>query len=459
MIKSLLTMLLCLACTVATAQKNIAPNLVLPDTCGAHAIVHINGVTTKPEDAAANLQRLVTGYGNSYKDHALIYRLAYNQERGFPKDLYDAWLQIANTYAGATWDGYYNAVQFGAFANMSATLASTISKKFDDLFGLTKPPTYTDQDLAEIVGKIQELVQYSPGIRIVIVPHSQGNRYARLAIPKLAAWLPLTSIGVVGVAVPDSGVPNGGVAVTSTMDLVIDSVRAAMRLCPTCAPILGANVTVPYTSADPWGHDFIDVYMANSSARAMIRNGITNQFNKLKTTTKLGSANTGTSKFHGVASYADCTGIAPYGDMSKWPNVWPPARDPNTCGSGTSYPQHAYYVPMVFYYVAGQLTYPQVTARPGEAAEVPNLATIQRDTCIVQAQGYWSTLKAGGTVTGTSGNCGSNYNIELAARYKALIGGDGQTSWTETWTAASIGIGWPYVEGGTDVYTGPTCRN
>jgi hypothetical protein len=113
---------------------------------------------------------------------------------------------------------------------------------------------------------------------------------------------------------------------------------------------------------------------------------------------------------------------------------------------------------MVFYRVAGQTT--QI-ARAGDPGEVHNLATIQRDTCVAQAMGYYKTWVATGVAAaGTSGNCGSTYNSELVGRYRDMISGDdGKTiSWSKIWTGESLGIG-PLLVGGEDDYMGPTCRN
>lgn len=458
--KKLIAVLVSLACAGAVAQTNITnPRAAKSDPCGSFKIAFINGIDTKQDAAGVNLRRITTAYGTHHQGHLIEYVLAYNQTRGAPTDFYQASLKALSAYAGAKWADYYNAVQSAIYTlAMPKTLATTIAKTVDDWYTITKRSAYSDQDEADILTALKNATLWSPGVRMVVVSHSEGNQFAVPVVQKLiASGVPSYSIGAVGVAVPYFSIPTGNTYVTSSLDFVTDATRLAL-------PILPANVTIPYNSLFPMGHSFVDVYMADSVARGKIVTGIKNEFASLRTPTKLGSANTGSSKFFGTAWWADCTGIAPYGDPTKWGlDRWPAGRDGNTCGSGgnafTSPP--AYYVPMVFYRVAGQTS--QIAA-PGDPSEVPNLATMQRDTCIAQAMGYYKTWVATGALDGTPvGNCGttvgaSSYKMELVGRYRDLTSGDGQTSWSKTWTGESLGIG-PYLVGGTDVYTGPTCRN
>ena len=446
--KTLIAALVSLACTGAAAQTNITNwRAVKSDVCGPFKIAFINGIDTEQDAAEVNLRRITQAYGTHHKEHLISYVLAYNQTRGLPTDFYQASLKALSAYAGAKWADYYNAVQSAIYTlGMPKTLATAVAKQVDDWYAITKLSAYSGQDEADILAALKNATLWSPGVRMVVVSHSEGNQFAVNVVNKLiASGVPSYSIGAVGVAVPYFSIPTGNTYVTSSYDFVTDATRLVLP------GILPANVTIPYNSLFPMGHSFVDVYMANNTARGMIVNGIKNEFASLRTPIKLGTSNTGMSTFHGTASWADCTGIPFYGDMTKWPNQWPAGRDINTCSYGPA----GWFVPMVFYKVAGQTT---TIARAGEPAEVPNLASMQRDTCIAQAMGYYKTWVDTGTVDGTSGNCGSTYKIELATRYRDSTSGDGQTSWSKTWTAASLGIG-PLLEGGTDVYTGPTCRN
>jgi hypothetical protein len=322
--KKLLAVLVSLACTAAAAQSNINPIMGKPNTCGAFKIAFINGIDTERDAAEENLKRITTAYGNAHQEHLISYVLAYNQTRGFPTDFYQASLQALSTFVGATWADYYNAVQSAIYTlKMPKTLAATIAKRVDDWYALTKPSQYSDQDLADILSDLKYATQWSPGVRMVIVSHSQGNEYATLVVPKLiASGVPASSIGAVGVAVPDFSVPTGNTYVTSSNDFVTDATRLVLAILP-------ANVTIPYNSLDLMGHNFVKVYMANSTARGMIVTGIKNEFASLKTPTKpsLSFDNT----FSGTSSWANCT-HEPYPSGPPWTPPPPTKREP-LCGA------------------------------------------------------------------------------------------------------------------------------
>jgi hypothetical protein len=451
--KKLIAVLVSLACTGAAAQTNITNwREQRSDPCGPFNIAFINGIDTKLTVAQANLDRITQAYGTHHQGHLIRYVLGYNKTSGAPTDFYQASLKALSAYVGAKWPDYYNAVQSAIYTSvMPKTLATAVAKQVDDWYEITK--AYVAQDEADILAALKNATLWSPGVRMVIVSHSEGNQFAVPVVKKLIeAGVPSYSIGAVGVAVPYFSIPTGNTYFTSSNDFVTDATQLALP------GILPANVTIPYNSIDPLGHNFVNIYMADPNTRGKIVNAIKSEFAGLRTPTKLGSANTGLSAFHGAAWWADCTGIAPSGDPTKFGAArWPAGRDPSSCGP-TGTPYNNYYVPMVFYRVAGQTT--QI-ARAGDPGEVHNLATIQRDTCVAQAMGYYKTWVATGVAAaGTSGNCGSTYNSELVGRYRDMISGDdGKTiSWSKIWTGESLGIG-PLLVGGEDDYMGPTCRN
>ncbi|MEO8186444.1 MAG: hypothetical protein ABI580_03665 [Burkholderiaceae bacterium] len=278
MIRALVVML-CFFVGAANAAT-IDPLLAKSDVCGRFEVYHINGVMTDPSEAADNLNRIRVVYGNSYKEHLIVYRLAYNQHRSFLRDFYDSAMQIINLYAQATWDKWMNAVTFGIYSPfMDAATAQVIAKAVTDVWGFTKPNPYTDQEMNEILSVI--VSGSSPHARKVLLPHSQGNFYASLVYDKLfATGHAAKSIGVVGLAVPYSSVRTGNVYITSAQDLVIDAVRVA-----TLGNVLPANANIPYAPlVDVFGHNLIDTYMANSTVRSKYITLITNEFGTLKTT-------------------------------------------------------------------------------------------------------------------------------------------------------------------------------
>ena len=272
-------LLLCFFVGAANAAT-IDPLLAKSDVCGRFEAYHINGVMTDPTEAADNLNRIRAVYGNSYKEHIIVYRLAYNQHRSFLRDFYDSAMQIINLYAQATWDKWMNAVTFGVYSvGMPQVTSQTIAKKVTDLWGFTKPNPYTDQEMNEIMAVI--VSGGAPHARKLLLPHSQGNFYASLVYDKLVATgHAAKTIGVVGLAVPYSSVRTGNSYITSAQDLVIDAVRVA-----TLGNVLIANANIPYApSVDVFGHNLIDTYMANSIVRDKYKTLITNEFATLKTT-------------------------------------------------------------------------------------------------------------------------------------------------------------------------------
>jgi len=278
MIRALLAAL-CFYVSAGNAAT-IDPRNAKLDVCGKFEIFHINGVMTDRPKAEANLIRIREVYGNSYKEHILVYGLGFNQTRGFATDLYQSALQVISGYVGATWDKFMNAVTFGVYSiGMPEATAKAIAKVVTDKFAFTKPSPYQDQDLADIMNDFAQKSVF--GSRLVIVPHSQGNLYANLVYDKLIAtgMRPAKSIGVVGMAVPYSSVRSGNTYITSGNDFVIDSTRL-----PTLNNILGPNVWVPYQpSVDVLGHNLRDTYLANSTVRDMMNTRITSEFGGLRT--------------------------------------------------------------------------------------------------------------------------------------------------------------------------------
>lgn len=149
-------------------------------------------------------------------------------------------------YAGETWDKWMNAVTFGVYEpGLSTTDRATIAKKVTDLFGMTKPPRYQDEDLNYIMNKIYSS-QQSIGSRKMLFCHSQGNLYCNLVYDKLmAAGASPYRVDVVGVAVPYGSLKSGNVYTTSANDVVIDAVRAAAMLTLPTLNVLGPTLQIP----------------------------------------------------------------------------------------------------------------------------------------------------------------------------------------------------------------------
>lgn len=455
--EKLIAVLASIACTAAGADE-IDPNFAKYDICGTFAVWHINGIMTDSANATANLTRIKEVFGNSYREHILKYSLAYNKTRGLPTDFYASAKQVISGYAGATWDSWANAINNAIFSvGMSQANAQAIAKKVDDLFALTKPAPYQDQDLTDMMNYIKASTPKTS--RIVFVPHSQGNLYMNLVYDKLVegGWKS-TSIGVVGVAVPYNSVRTGNTYITNGNDLVIDSVRAV--LISTQPPVLAPNITLPYQpTVDLLGHNLRSIYLANSKVRSMMYSRIRSEFDGLKTTAP--SSIDPAYTFTGSSQWLDCSWPGatcyPSGQYCSGPYK----RDrPQQCtayiGDYNLWTQ-GLLAPIVRVVPAGTGT---VTWQLGTASDASGLAKTQRDGCIALAASFWATYKATGTVVGdNAGHCGlggwdPNSSLKLAFRYNGYRSGD--TAFKE-WTSTGQD---PFALGiNTSSHKAPTCGN
>jgi len=268
------------------APTNIDPRVAKFDTCGRYELFSINGIMTNSVDATNNLIRLQDVYGNSYKEHLIAYRLAYNQTRGMPTDFADSAKQVMSLYAGVTWDIWLKAVTFGIYdPSLSPAVAEAIAKKVDDMYGLTRPSSYQTEDLNDIVNAIT--TQTASGKKL-LVGHSQGTIYLSMVYDRMVqkGFAPNT-IGAVGIAVAYSSIPTGNVYVTSANDLIVDSVRLA-TLPLTLAgapPVLPPTIKIPYRpTIDVFGHNMQQTYLnaLNTGSIGQITTAITREFGSIK---------------------------------------------------------------------------------------------------------------------------------------------------------------------------------
>ena len=261
------------ASVAGTVDKRIAKY----DTCGAFQLFHVNGIMTEETGANANLDRIRVVYGNAYKEHLVVYKLAYNKTQGLAKDFIECAMQVMKGYAGATWDKFMNAVTFGVYSlGMSTTASAEVAKKVTDLFAFTKPSPYQNEDLNDITNKI---MTQSTGGRRLLFCHSQGNLYCNLVYDKLVAGgMRPETIGLVGLAVPYSSLKTGNTHTTSFNDVVIDAVRVA-----TVNNVLTPTITIPYApTVDALGHNLIKTYFAYGPAQTQIKANIDKKFGEIK---------------------------------------------------------------------------------------------------------------------------------------------------------------------------------
>ena len=266
------------ALMAAAVAGTVDPRVAKYDTCGRFELFHVNGIMTEEAGAISNLDRIRVVYGNAYKEHLVVYKLAYNKTQGLAKDFIECAEQVMRAYAGATWDKFMNAVTFGVYSlGMSTTSSTAIAKQVTDLMGFTKPSAYQNQDLIDITNKIT--TQTASGAKRLLFCHSQGNLYCNLVYDKLVAGgMKPETVGLVGLAVPYSSLRTGNTHTTSFNDVVIDAVRLA-----TANNVLTPTITIPYApTVDPLGHNLIKTYFANSAARTQINANIDKELGTLK---------------------------------------------------------------------------------------------------------------------------------------------------------------------------------
>ncbi len=115
-----------------------------------------------------------------------------------------------------------------------------------------------DYDLVEMINDASRKVKTQ---KLLLVAHSQGNFYSNKFYNKVAdkdGGIASKSIGVYGVANPDSYVAGGGKYITSSTDKVISTLLGKVL----SQKILPPNTSIDLKdSSDYLGHNFSDVYL------------------------------------------------------------------------------------------------------------------------------------------------------------------------------------------------------
>jgi len=141
--------------------------------------------------------------------------------------------------------------------------------------GLFDPKS--DYDLVEMLNSASDKVKTQ---KLLIVGHSQGNFYANSFYNKVVdkdGGVPSESLGVYGVATPDSYVAGEGKYLTSDTDTVIAEIVGRLK------NIMKPNTHIELEKVDGNGHSFSDVYLKYKSEK--IVSDIKSSFDKLKTNT------------------------------------------------------------------------------------------------------------------------------------------------------------------------------
>lgn len=355
--------------TLAPAQAaTMDTRLAKVDICGRYEVIHINGVVTNSAGAQSNVNRLAQVYGNSHNGHLIAYALAYNRTRGLPLDLYQSMLQVIADFPGATFSDWIASALAGmGVGTVTIDKMRSISQRFADANGFTRPPQYQDQDLADIILAIrQNHMRYG---KLLLVPHSQGNLYANLVYDQLTtaplvADFPPQSVLMAHIANAATTMRAGNHYVTTDKDMVIKAVRWAVPA--GSQPNISVSITTAFTN-DLLGHKFIEVYMGISTARTKVVNLIKARLDALKTT-----APDPLNWVRSTGSMYYCGQQAPYYGPAPWACWMPDIRQP--------YPQpwSWYHTNMITSLVAGSAV---PLFQPGTLADAESFTRMHSTAC------------------------------------------------------------------------------
>ena len=175
-------------------------------------------------------------------------------------------------YPARTLRDWIQGIVFGIFSSAwLPDIIEGVSQALRSIFRLEEPLLFYEQDLQQIVRDMGLVTDE----RLLIVGHSQGTLYAQMVYERLTSgFTPSTGtsgssrlapeqIGIVAVAAVTQPLPRG-VHLTSYRDFVVAGVRFAY---PATA---GPNLRLARSEDDQLGHNFRDVYMAQSTSRDAI---------------------------------------------------------------------------------------------------------------------------------------------------------------------------------------------
>lgn len=251
--------------------------------CGSYSIAHINGVLTDQASAEDSLRALRHAYGNWYNNSPVNYLLIYNPTGGLPSDLPEVLRQKATEFPGV---GIVQMISY-LLSMLPGSLPSTLVNDLAVYWagwvnsnGRTYN-TYNDALLPPMIDMIR--ASANSGGRVLLVPHSQGNLYANRiveiittqAAPGWSAPIPVGAVGIMGVASPAAYIAGRNkMYVTSSNDVVINSLRNGVP--PEVPPsvVMSSNVTIEPTLADASGHGFREIYLGTDSGVSSVIGGV-----------------------------------------------------------------------------------------------------------------------------------------------------------------------------------------
>lgn len=225
-----------------------------------------NGVLNSAKDARYSLKVLMELLDNSlqgtgYKDK-IAYDISHNPTDGL-KDFGEAMEQIGET----DW------IQFWRYLAGLDIMPDSIQAIFKAV-----SINYDKAKIAEYPSIQKHVDKYNKrlclGDKVVVVAHSQGNLFANIAYTGINENT-IDGFGIVSVANPDSSVEGDGLYTTIDEDYI-------MALIPTAMPSNLDNFIGPVNLKEPFGHSFINSYMAEGRpAKTKILNDIVATIDKL----------------------------------------------------------------------------------------------------------------------------------------------------------------------------------
>jgi hypothetical protein len=232
-----------------------------------------NGIRTSFNGATDSSDALRGMLGDYRNETPLMYTVFYNQTGGMMEDLVEVFRQRSEGLDGVLanrwevfWDvlagrhkqeGSFTQRLLGHLGSAASALVNLVDSAFNAINGkvfelLTTfakdPPTSKDYD--EHLRTLNSLSETSKGF--ALVAHSQGNLFVNHAFDGFGSKIPTEVVHVA----PASPTLRGSHSL-STNDLVINGLRVQG-----ITSVPSNTCTIPFTTKDVLGHNFIDVYLA-----------------------------------------------------------------------------------------------------------------------------------------------------------------------------------------------------
>ncbi|MEN8148071.1 MAG: hypothetical protein ABFR02_10710, partial [Campylobacterota bacterium] len=192
-------------------------------------------------------------------------KLAFNHTNGHRRDLIETYYQLYQL----------GQISFGYFTALSLAMTPDVPEGMLPIYlaGMISEET---EDLDVMVNNYVQNIE--DGHTVLLVSHSQGNLFGLRAFDNLESWQKNYFLQF-SVASPGNRVANEGEWVTNTNDLVI---KKLIDLTLIGEDSLDANVTIPITSSDFSGHEFIATYLADIDSVNKIKGALERSFERLQ---------------------------------------------------------------------------------------------------------------------------------------------------------------------------------